>query len=100
MAELSPDDFARMILEPSQPSPDGKVTFTLHTGSKVPDGWYVKISFGHGVSGVLVDEQAGEIRIPFMGKDSCLRAIAGLSLSVEHRGTMVPGEVVRGELES
>ena len=99
MARVPLDDFARMILEPSQPSPDGKVTFTLHTKNPVPDGWYVKISFGHGVSGVLIDEQDGEIRIPFQGQQSCLRAIGGLTLAVEHRGTMVPGEVVRGELE-
>lgn len=79
---------------------DGPYYLKLNAERKVPDGWYVKISFGHGVSGVLVDEQAGEIRIPFQGKQSCLRAITGLTLAVEHRGTMVPGEVVRGELES
>lgn len=73
---------------------DGPYFLRLDTGYEVPDGWYVKISLGHGVSGVLVSEQAGEIRIPFQGKQSCMRAIVAMEVAVEHRGTMLTGQVI------
>lgn len=90
MAELPPD-----LGELMPDQGDGPYFLKLDTSYKVPDGWYVKISLGHGISGVLVNEQAGEIRIPFEGKKSCLLTIAALEIAVEHRGTMIAGQVIQ-----
>ncbi len=86
-----------MSLDGTVPQGPGPFYVRLVTGdgAQVPDGWYLKISFGHGVSGVLLDEQAGEIRIPFEGSAGVLMAASRLTIAAEHRGQVVAGEVVR-----
>jgi hypothetical protein len=60
-----------------------------------PDGDYLLISIGHEVTGVMVDERSGEIRIPFEGEQSVHVAIGHLELAYEKRGSVIAGEVVR-----
>ena len=62
---------------------------------EIPNGDYLVISFGHPVSGVLVDEQAGEIRVPFANRPSVLLAAQSLTNKAEKRGLIITGKVVR-----
>jgi hypothetical protein len=59
-----------------------------------PDGDYLLISIPHEISGVLVHEQGGQIRVPFEGERSVLLAIASMTITYEKRGPVVTGEVI------
>ena len=60
---------------------------------RIPSGTYLVLSVGHPVSGVLVDEDRGEIRIPFAGLDSAGVAMQHLTVTAEQIGYVIAGVV-------